>query len=173
MSRRERRARRVRAPSPLPGFVIFRSDGASRKASLRSPCKAGWGAGHWAADGSLVEVARGYLGEDVSNNVAEYEGLAAAMKRSLEVVPANSNVAFEVDSKIVAKQVQVMGPGKYACRTASLTPFFLECVRLGWALTARGINWLVRHIYREYNQICDAQANQAIDIGSAPWRQPN
>ena len=89
-----------------------------------------------------MEVARGYLGEDVSNNVAEYEGLAAAMKRSLEVVPANGSVAFEVDSKVVAKQVQVMGPGKYACRTASLTPFFLECVRLGRARLVASIGLL-------------------------------
>ena len=86
-----------------------------------------------------MATSRGYLGEDVSNNVAEYEGLAACMQRALEVIPSSGRVLFEVDSKLICRQVQVLGPGKFACRGAQLKPYYLHCVRMGWRLQARNI----------------------------------
>ena len=123
---------------------MFRSDGASRRS--REQQLAGWGAARWSEEGVLVEVARGYL-RDVSNNIAECNGLAACMHRAVEVSQPGWIALFEVDSLLISRQVQVLGNGKFACRSASLTPMLLECIELGRELEARDIHWKVRHIY--------------------------
>ena len=116
-----------------------------------------------------METARRYLGNDITNNVAEYEGLTACMHRALQVVPRGGFVLFEVDSKLICRQVQVLGPGKFACRTDQLKPHFLERLRLEWALQDANVTWVIRHIVREFNQTADTLSNQAIDLGNAAW----
>ena len=49
---------------------------------------------------------------------------------------------------------------------------FSVCVQLGQSLDDRGISWKIRHIYREYNQVADALANEALDVGSLHWTTP-
>ena len=94
------------------------------------------------------------------------------MERALGTTGVAQGVLFEVDSLLVARQVQVFGVGKFACRSANLIPRLLHCIRVGQQLDARGIPWRIRHIYREYNQTADALANEAIDFGDAIWRPP-
>ena len=117
-------------------------------------------------------MAQGYLGPDATNNIAEYEGLLAAMSRANGLATPSDSLVFEVDSNILARQLQVFGIGKFACRSESLKRYFLQCVRLGWDMSGRGIAWRIRHIYREFNQTADSLANMAIDIGSSPWDPP-
>ena len=166
---KDRRAARVLPPPPVPGAYIFRSDGASRKSQHRA---AGWGAAYWSPDGILLGTARGYLGTAVSNNVAEYCGLKEGMLRALDIASPRTTVCFEVDSSLVARQMQVFGIGKFACRSPDLRQWFLDCVRLGWRLEDNQVTWLIRHIYREFNQVADALANEAIDIGDSSWASP-
>ena len=165
-SQKERRADRIQPPPLVEGAYVFRSDGASRK-SLHSA--AGWGAAFWTPDGTLAENARGFLGTEISNNVAEYSGLVQLMLKALVVARPGDIVVFELDSVLVARQVQPFRIGKFACRSASLRPLFLRCVQLGRQLASTGIKWHTQHIYREFNQVADALANAAIDLGDLPW----
>ena len=71
------------------------------------------------------------------------------------------HILFEVDSMLLAKQLARYGP--WACRSENLLELHCECVRLGQDLDAAGVEWRVRHIYREFNQTADTLSNQAID----------
>ena len=95
------------------------------------------------------------------------------MRRALHISEPAWVVLFEVDSLLIARQIQVLGSGKFACRSEALAPRLAECIHVGKDLDARGVRWLVRHIYREYNQTADALANQAIDLGTAAWAPPS
>ena len=130
---------------------------------------AGWGAAVWSPEGELLETSRGYLGEGVSNNVAEYSGLEQCMRKALNLVPSGGTLVFELDSKLLARQIQVFGLGKFACRSEVLRPFFLRCIQLGWQLSRQSVNWTTQHIYHECNQVADTLANEAIDRGGQDW----
>ncbi len=62
---------------------------------------------------------------------------------------------------LLARQMARQRP--WACRSAGLLDFHLDCVSLGEALDQGGVEWDIRHIYREFNQVADALSNQAID----------
>ena len=109
--------------------------------------------------GPPMATSRGFLGEDVSNNVAEYAGLRECMLRAARCL--DEDALFEVDSMLLARQVARYRP--WACRSASLLELHAECVELGERMNVAGIDWDIRHIYREYNQVADALSNQAID----------
>ena len=174
-SKRERRADRVREPNPVPHAVIYRSDGASRGQGRLHDREAGWGSAVWSATldgrgvGPPAAVCRGYLG-DASNNVAEYSGLRECMDRAVRIL--DRTVVFEVDSMLLAMQMARRRP--WACRSESLIGFHEVCIRLGEQLSRNNVDWLVRHVYREFNQTADALSNQAIDEqdsngASAAW----
>ena len=93
----------------------------------------------------------------------------AAMERSLVMSALGNMILFEVDSKVVARQVVRFGVGKYACRSETLKALFLRCVGIGHHLDRAGVRWRVRHVYREFNQTADTLANESIDLGSAGW----
>ena len=94
-----------------------------------------------------------------SNNVAEYEGLKAGMRRATRA--GDTSVIFEVDSYVVAKHMAHRNA--WACKTKALQEHYKTCRALGKELTNKGVKWEVRHIYREYNQTADALANAALD----------
>ena len=71
------------------------------------------------------------------------------------------HVVVEVDSMLLARQMAHHHP--WACRSADLIPLQGACMALGQTLTAAGGEWLVRHIYREINQVADALSNAALD----------
>ena len=164
-TRAERRAGRVREPLPLPDTVVYRSDGASRGQGRSDMPVASWGAAVWAptSDGRAIGVAlatsRGFLGSDITNNVAEYEGLRQLMLRAVRV--RDGRVMFEVDSMLLARQTARYRP--WACRTPTLVPIHSQCVELGSQLQEYGIACDTRHLYREFNQVADSLANQALD----------
>ena len=164
-TRKERRKARLREP-PLPseGAAVYRSDGASRKNGWGIQCLAGAGAAYWRpgsrGGGEPHEKWRAYLDAGVTNNVAEYEGLLASMRRAAR--KRDKEVIFEVDSMLLARQIGHV----WACRSPTLTPYYEKCLQLGDTLDARGITWSIRHIYREFNQAADSLSNEAIDVGS-------
>jgi len=172
-SKAERRRGRLREPPPVPDAVIYRSDGANRGQG-RGESRAGYGAAVWnpstggVPSGAPVAHCRDYLGDDVSNNMAEYSGLRACLRRAVRLADASMPVVFDVDSKLVAMQMARFHP--WACRAEDLQTLHGECVGFGRALDEAGVRWTVRHIYREFNQSADALANAAIDdrAGNGP-----
>ena len=82
-NRQQRRQERRKPPIERPGFALYRTDGAARGQGgrRRGPARSGWGAvclGQQPADEADRLEAWGYLGEDVSNNIAEYTALFQA-----------------------------------------------------------------------------------------------
>ena len=77
-SHKQRRQDRVCPPLPTPGVTIYRSDGACRGQGTIAETLAGWSAAVWSADarglgaGFAFTAARGFLGNDYSNNQTEY-----------------------------------------------------------------------------------------------------
>ena len=145
--------------------MIYRSDGANRGQGGNDGSSAGWGSAVWPATadgrgfGAPLATARGFLGNDITNNFAEYAGLWQCMRRAARIL--DPIVKFEVDSMLLAKQMAQINT--WACRSDNLMDLHIECVRLGNILSDRGVIWNVTHIYREFNQTADALSNQAID----------
>ena len=77
-SSKQRRQDRILPPLPTPRVTIYRSDGACRGQGTGAETLAGWGAAVWSADhrglgaGVAFATARGFLGNEYSNNEAEY-----------------------------------------------------------------------------------------------------
>lgn len=111
------------------------------------------------AQGPAVASSQGFLGEDVTNNVAEYEGLYQCMLRAARV--RDRHVIFEVDSMLVAQQLARHRP--WACRSPALVDIHNNCLEIGSFLSLHNIEWIVQHIYLEYNKVADTLANCAIN----------
>ena len=119
----------------------------------------------WSADdrglgaGVAFATARSFLGNEYSNNQAEYIALFECLSRALRL--QDPNVIFEVDSLLLAKQLARHHP--WACRSENLIAVHQQCVHVCDALPSLHISWDIRHIYREFQQTADALSNQAFD----------
>ena len=106
-SNKQRRQDRILPPLPTPAVTIHRSDGACRGQGTDAETHAGWSAAAWSADdrglgaGVAFATARGFLGNDYSNNQAEYFALFQCLSRALRL--QDPHVIFEVDSLLLAK----------------------------------------------------------------------
>ena len=118
--------------------------------------------------GPPTASAHGHLGS-ASNNVAEYRGLRACMRRAVR--EPDRDLVFRVDSLLVAHQQMFV----WACRAKDIVAIYHECMELGEALTQQGKQWRIDHVYREYNATADKLANEGVDdpeefvIASGPW----
>ena len=152
---------RILPPLPTPGVTIYRSDGACRDQGTNTETDASWGAAVWWADdrglgaGVAFATARGFLGNDYSNNQVECFALSRALRLQ------DPHVIFEVDSLLLDKQLARHLP--WTCRSENLIAFHQQCVHVCDSLSALHISWDFRHIYREFNQTADALSDQAID----------
>ena len=170
-SQRERRQARHKPPPEREGFALYRSDGAARgqgAAVATRRCGSGWGAAFFGlgphADIPVAE-SWAYLGEGVSNNVAEYLRLRAALAHTLQA--RHQCICFRTDSKLVAEQANYT----WACRSEDLRPLLGEIWALMRALEGNGRTVIVEHIFREYNSYADRLVNRAVDSAtSQPWR---
>ena len=116
----------------------------------------GAGAVYFSVDGRREASICRPLG-NVSNNIAEYEAALDALRRVSR--RSEMHVLIEMDSLLVCNQVR----GDFAVRTNALRMVFREASRLIHQIRRRGVNLLVRHIFREYNQEADALANRGAD----------
>ena len=122
------------------------------------------GFGPQCGQNSACVVAWGYLGPHVSNNVAEYIGVLAAVRHA--AAHGYEQICVQVDSLLVAQQVNY----KWACRSPELRPLLEQVWQYLRQLPAHGESAIVEHIYREFNTEADALANRAVsDESSCPW----
>ena len=136
--------------------VVAYIDGGARG----NPGPAGYGVRIEAANGSLIEELQGAIGI-ATNNVAEYQGLLAALTYMDE--HAYRNVVIRSDSQLLTKQMT----GQFRVRHPRLQPLH------GQATTLVQRFWRVRfeHIPRADNTEADRLANAAMD-GAAAQAQP-
>ena len=156
----DRRAARVAPPGAIgPRVARGRSDGAFGP-SLGKMLGA-WGAAWWDAgvDPSTPPsaTAAGLCPYPSSNNIAEFFGFRALLRRALHKRP--TRVIFELDSLLVVKMML----GQWGCHRAHLRKLLAECHDLSVQLTQAGCKWHIRHIYREYNTIADHLAGICLD----------
>jgi ribonuclease HI len=102
--------------------------------------------------GEIVAKLKKYIGR-MTNNVAEYYGLIAALDyaqshgvRSLRV---------ESDSELMVKQMR----GVYKVKSTDLQPLFERAKKMSQGFESFRID----HVYREQNREADALANEALD----------
>ena len=98
-----------------------------------------------AAEGQAIGVA--------TNNVAEYSGLVAGLRKAVELhVP---DVEVVSDSELLVKQMR----GEYRVKNEALRALFVEATTL-----ARGLESVeYRHVKRAHNELADRLVNEALD----------
>jgi ribonuclease HI len=109
--------------------------------------------------GEVVARLKKYIGR-MTNNVAEYYGLIAALDYAQS--HGVRAVRVESDSELMVKQMR----GQYKVKSEDLRPLFERAKKMSQGFEAFRID----HVYREQNREADALANQALDetSGVAP-----
>jgi len=98
-----------------------------------------------AAEGRAIGVA--------TNNVAEYSGLVAGLRKALELhVPEIEVVS---DSELLVKQMR----GEYRVKNDALRALFVEAS--GLARDLQSVEY--RHVKRAHNELADRLVNDALD----------
>jgi ribonuclease HI len=110
--------------------------------------------------GEVVAKLKKYIGR-MTNNVAEYYGLIAA----LDYAQSHGIRALRVesDSELLVRQMR----GQYKVKSAELRPLFERARKMAYTFSS----FKIEHVYREQNAEADALANEALDETSgAPAR---
>jgi ribonuclease HI len=105
-----------------------------------------------AEDGTVL-AAEGHAIGVATNNVAEYSGLVAGLRKALELhVP---EVEVVSDSELLVKQMR----GEYRVKNEALRGLFLEAGAL--ARDLESVEY--RHVKRAHNELADRLVNEALD----------
>jgi ribonuclease HI len=137
-----------KSPFPDRTLAVAYADGASRG----NPGAAAYGVVYTLEDGTALCGEGGTLGK-TTNNVAEYNGLLAALRRLRSWGIANAIV--RLDSELVVRQMQ----GRYKVKNLGLKPLYQQAKEL-----ADEFNKLrLEHVPRKENALADAMANLALD----------
>jgi probable phosphoglycerate mutase len=136
--------------------IVAHIDGGSRG----NPGPAAYGVAFETTQGKPVASFGKYIGR-TTNNVAEYNGLLAALEYALN----NNHLRLRVltDSELMTKQIL----GQYKVKSADLKPL----VDRAKNLMTRFESFSIRHVYREENREADRLANEAMD-DAASGRPP-
>jgi ribonuclease HI len=122
-------------------------DGGSRG----NPGPAGYGVRIERDDGTIVELKESL--PLATNNVAEYNGLLAALRWAAE--HGLSRLHVRADSELLVKQMK----GEYRVKNPGLQPLYEDARAL-----ARQIGRVTfEHVRREFNKDADRLANEAMD----------
>jgi ribonuclease HI len=130
--------------------IVAYIDGGARG----NPGPAGYGVRIEDEHGALISELKGFLGTS-TNNVAEYNGLLAALKYAEE--HGHRAIRIKSDSELLVKQMR----GEYKVRNTGLLPLYQQARRI-----AVGLERIVyEHVRREHNKDADRLANLAMDEG--------
>jgi ribonuclease HI len=121
-----------------------------------NPGPAGYGVRIEGPDGALLDELYGALGI-ATNNVAEYNGLLAALRYALDY--GYRDVRVKADSELLVKQMR----GEYKVKHPGLQPLHQEAR----ALAARVGHVTFEHIPRELNKEADRLSNLGMDEAEA------
>ena len=138
--------------------VILYFDGASRN-NPRGPAGYGWvlyEMDEYGANGDFIAEDSGYLGYNISNNQAEYEGLTQGLVYIRDNVECDG-IYIRGDAEIVIRQMD----GQYAVRSQNIIPYYKEAMDVLNEIDCRYYSF--RHVKRSANWQADQLANDAID----------
>ena len=135
-------------PQTKPSSYRANIDGGSRG----NPGPASYGVVIRDPKGEVIARLKKYIGR-MTNNVAEYYGLIAAMDYAQS--HGVRAIRIESDSELLVKQMH----GLYKVKSAELQPLFERAKKMSQAFDSFRID----HVYREQNREADALANEALD----------
>lgn len=100
-----------------------------------------------------------YLGDEVTNNEAEYQAVILALKKFKETfgkkVAKETTVTLKSDSELLVKQLN----GQYKIKESNIQDLFLEL----WNLTIDFAGVKFKHVPREKNKGADSLVNEELD----------
>jgi ribonuclease HI len=136
-------------------MIVAYIDGGARG----NPGPAGYGARIEAPDGTVLAELHAGLGI-ATNNIAEYNGLLAALKWAVD--HGHSRVRIRADSELLVKQMR----GEYKVKNPGLQPLYVRA-RL---LVASLDEVVFEHVRRERNEEADRLSNLGMDAAEAALR---
>jgi probable phosphoglycerate mutase len=144
-------------------MLIAFVDGGSRG----NPGPAGYGVHIEDADGNPVADLRASIGI-ATNNVAEYNGLLAALRWARD--RCERRLVVRSDSELLVRQMR----GEYRVKHPNLQPLYAEAKRL----VANFDRVTFEHVLRAQNTPADRLANEAMDeagaaVAAAPESNPS
>jgi broad specificity phosphatase PhoE/ribonuclease HI len=132
--------------------LVIEADGGSRG----NPGPAGYGAlVRDASTGEVLATESEYLGV-VTNNVAEYSGLIAALRLAARIDPG-ATILVRMDSRLVVEQMS----GRWKIRHPDMKPLALRAGEAARGFAGVSYEW----VPRERNKDADRLANEAMDAG--------
>jgi ribonuclease HI len=129
-------------------MIVTYIDGGARG----NPGPAGYGVSIQSLDGDVIAELHGPLGI-ATNNVAEYNGLLAALQWAIDHDARRVHV--RADSELLVKQMR----GEYKVKNAGLQPLYVRA-RL---LAAQLDDVRFEHVRRELNKEADRLSNVGMD----------
>jgi ribonuclease HI len=138
--------------------IIIYTDGGSRG----NPGKAAIGVVFCNENEQVIKKFGEYLGDNLTNNDAEYKAIIFALKKFKAVfgkaIAEISDVEVRADSELVVKQLN----GDYRLTDPKIQQFFIEI----WNLKFDFKSVKFKHIPRERNKEADKLVNEALDAES-------
>lgn len=135
-------------------FIIY-TDGGSRG----NPGKAGIGVVICNEKDQEVKKYGEYLGDNMTNNGAEYSAVIFALKKFKALfgkkLAENTEIELRADSELVVKQLN----GQYRLENPKIQQFFIEI----WNLKFDFKSVKFKHIPRERNREADRLVNEALN----------
>lgn len=135
--------------------IIIYTDGGSRG----NPGKAAIGVVFCNEEGGIIQKFGEYLGDNMTNNDAEYHAVIFALKKFKSVfgklIAKDSEVEIRSDSELLVNQMN----GKYKVENEKIQKFFMEI----WNLKLDFSAVKFKAIRRENNKEADTMVNQALD----------
>jgi ribonuclease HI len=120
-----------------------------------NPGPAGYGVRIEDADGTLIEELHGGLGI-ATNNVAEYNGLLAALRWAVD--HGERELHVRADSELLVKQMR----GEYKVKNKVLLDLSLRAARL--ASVVGDVRYTA--VRRDENELADRLVNEALDAAA-------
>ena len=139
--------------------IIIYTDGGSRG----NPGKAAIGVVFCNEKEQVIKKFGEYLGDNLTNNDAEYNAIIFALKKFKAVfgkaIAQTSDVELRSDSELVVKQLN----GEYRLSDPKIQQLFIEI----WNLKFDFKSVKFKHIPREKNREADKLVNEALDSRGA------
>ncbi|HTI36725.1 MAG TPA: ribonuclease HI family protein [Vicinamibacterales bacterium] len=136
-------------------MIIAYIDGGARG----NPGPAGYGVRLERPDGAVLDELHGALGI-ATNNVAEYNGLLAALRWAVQ--HGEATVEIRADSELLVRQMR----GDYRVKNEGLKPLFLQAC----ALIRQIGDVRFEHVRREFNKDADRLSNVGMDASELALR---
>lgn len=135
--------------------ITIYTDGGSRG----NPGKAAAGVVFCNEKGEVIKKFGEYLGDNLTNNEAEYQAVIFALKKFKAVfgkaIAKVSEVEVRSDSELLVNQMN----GKYKLENENIQKFFIEIWNL--MIDFKGVKF--KAIPREKNKEADAMVNETLD----------